>query len=121
MSYEHRQEKEVVLTQGIDDFIAQANASDAIDDAIYLSIRGDELPSTLQTTTFKERLKTVRAVSGALEARKLANNPGQTVDNFDAKAQISFADFEPVSWVRADNSITVTIVNMCYEFPSNHC
>jgi len=90
MSYEHRQEKEAILTQEIDDLIAQANASDAEEDAIYLDKRGDELPSVLQ---FKQqRLKTVRAAKEALEARELA--PGQTIDDFDAKAQISFADKE---------------------------
>jgi len=74
MSYEHRQEKEVVLTQEIDALIAQANASDAIDDAIHLDKQGDELPSVFQ---FKQqRLKTIKTAKEALFSRELANNPG---------------------------------------------
>jgi len=92
MSYEHLKEKEVVLMQEIDALIAQANASDAIDDAIHLDKQGDEIPKELQ---FKQqRLKTVKAAKEALEARELANNPGQTVNDIEDKAQISFADKE---------------------------
>jgi len=71
MSYEHRQEKEAVLTQEIDALIAQANTTDAKEDAIHLDKRGDDIPSALQ---FKQqRLKTVKAASVPLEARELAN------------------------------------------------
>jgi len=91
MSYEHLKEKEAVLTQEIDNLIAQAQATDAKEDAIHLDKQGDELPSALQ---FKQqRLKTV-AASVALFVRELANNPGQTVDDIEDKAQISFADKE---------------------------
>jgi len=48
MSYEHRQKKEAVLLLQIDALIAQANASDAKEDAIHLDKQGDEIPSVLQ-------------------------------------------------------------------------
>lgn len=108
MSYKHLKEKEAILTQEIDVLIAKANASDAEEDATYLDKLGDELPEELK---FKQqRLDTVKAASIALEARELANNLGQTVDDIEDKTQISFADFEPVSWVRMDSLIIVTTV-----------
>ena len=90
MSYKYLKEKEAVLLLQIYALIAQANISDAKEDAVYRSNRGDELPKELQ---FKQqRLKTIKAAKEALEARELANNPNQTVNDFNAKAQISFAD-----------------------------
>lgn len=73
--------------------------SDAIDNANYLSILGDKFPSVL-----KPKLHTVRAASGALEAQELANNSGQSVDDFSVKAQVSFADIDMLSIQKRINS-----------------
>lgn len=104
MSYKYRQEKEVAFTQEIDALIAQANDSDTKEDAVYLSIRGDEIPEELKLSP--QRLETIKAAKRALEVRELVNNPGKTVDDWQDKVQISFADFEPVSWAKTDNLIT---------------
>lgn len=72
--------------------IAQLGDSDTKEDAVYLSIRGDEIPEELKLSP--QRLETIKTAKRALEVRELVNNPGKTVDDWQDKVQISFADWQ---------------------------
>ena len=97
MSYGRMRDKERQLRDEVKQLLAQADATDAAEDAQYGSDRpGDELPAELQRR--ESRLKRIREAKRALEARAkqeaaAAGEPSETVKP-DPKAQYNFTDPE---------------------------
>jgi len=95
MSYDRMGEKQKQLRQEVKDLLAQADAADAADDAVYgADQRGDELPAELQRR--ESRLKRIREAKRVLEARAkdAAAAKGQPSEAAkpDPKAQYNFTD-----------------------------
>jgi hypothetical protein len=97
MSYGRMRDKQKQLRDEVNDLLAEAEATDAAEDAEYgVDRRGDELPAELQRR--ESRLKRIREAQRALEARakdEAAAN-GEPADSAkpDAKAQYNFTDPE---------------------------
>jgi transposase len=97
MSYGRMCEKAKQLRDEVTQLLAQAEATDAAEDAAYGPDQlGDELPAELQRR--ESRLKRIREAKRALEerAREEAAAAGQPVDSVtpDPKAQYNFTDPE---------------------------
>jgi len=97
MSYGRMQEDEKRLKEEVRRLLAQAEATDAEEDARYgLDRRGDELPPELARR--ETRLKLIREDKRALEerAREEANRKGQAEEKakHEAKMQYNFTDPE---------------------------
>jgi transposase len=97
MSYGRMREKEQQLRTEVKQLLAQAEATDAAEDAEHgADRRGDELPAELQRR--ESRLKRIREAKRALEARAQAEAAasGKPVEAAkpDAKAQYNFTDPE---------------------------
>jgi transposase len=97
MSYGRMQEDEKRLKEEVRRLLAQAEATDAEEDARYgLDRRGDELPPELARR--ETRLKRIREAKRALEerAREEANRKGQAEEKAkpEAKMQYNFTDPE---------------------------
>jgi transposase len=97
MSYGRMREKEKDLRHEVNQLLAQAEATDAAEDAAYGSERrGDELPAELQRR--ESRWKRIREAKRALEARAKAEATaaGQPAESAkpDPKAQYNFTDPE---------------------------
>ncbi len=97
MSYGRMREKQRQLREEVTALLAQAEATDAAEDAEYGSDRrGDELPAELQRR--ESRLKRIREAKRALEARAKdeAASAGKPDDSAkpDPKAQYNFTDPE---------------------------
>jgi hypothetical protein len=117
MSYGRLKEKEKLLTQEIEELIAQAKRCDKEEDRAYKDKNGYELRDDLK---FKEeRLAQIKEAKEALEKREEELNPGKMIED---KKQISFADqdarimgkkgdfdyrYNPQISVDADNQIIV--------------
>jgi transposase len=117
MSYGRLKEKEKLLTQEIEELIAQAKRCDKEEDKAYKDKNGYELRDDLK---FKEeRLAQIKEAKEALEKREEELNPGKIIED---KKQISFADqdarimgkkgdfdyrYNPQISVDADNQIIV--------------
>jgi transposase len=97
MSYGRMREKQRQLREEVNELLAQAEATDAAEDAEYgADQRGDELPAELQRR--ESRLKRIREAKRALEARAKADaaaagQPTETAKP-DPKAQYNFTDPE---------------------------
>ena len=97
MSYGRMREKQRQLREEVNELLAQAEASDAAEDAEYgADQRGDELPAELQRR--ESRLQRIREAKRALEARAkaeaaAAGHPTETAKP-DPKAQYNFTDPE---------------------------
>jgi transposase len=97
MSYGRMREKEKQLRDEVTQLLAQAEATDAAEDAAYgPDQRGDELPAELQRR--ESRLKRIREAKRALEKRAkeeaaAAGQPAASVKP-DPKAQYNFTDPE---------------------------
>ena len=113
MSYGRMKEKEKQLRDEVTQLLAQAEATDAEEDAQYgADRRGDELPAELQRR--ESRLKRIREATRALKARakEAAAAEGQppTAAKPDSKAQYNFTDPEsrimkgPDGFVQAYNA-----------------
>ncbi len=89
MSYGRLKEKELALSQEIDELIEKASRSDQEEDQAYKEQTGYEIPEDLKHKT--ARLKQIREAKVALEKREEALNPGKPIKE---KKQISFADKE---------------------------
>ncbi|MCY3777226.1 MAG: IS1182 family transposase [Candidatus Aminicenantes bacterium] len=89
MSYGRLKEKEQELCEEIEALTAQAERCDEEEDQAYQERTGYELPEDLRDK--KRRLKKVREMKQALEAREEELRPGQEIED---KKQISFADPE---------------------------
>lgn len=97
MSYGRMRERQQQLRTEVKQLLAQAEATDAAEDAEHgADRRGDELPAELQRR--ESRLKRIREAKRALEARAKAEAAasGQPVEAAkpDAKAQYNFTDPE---------------------------
>lgn len=97
MSYGRMREKEKDLRTEVQQLLAQAEATDAAEDAAYGADRcGDELPAELQRR--ESRLKRIREAKRALEARAqeeaAAGAPSAEPAKPDPKAQYNFTDPE---------------------------
>ena len=97
MSYGHMKKKAQHLREEVRQLLAQAEATDAAEDAEYgADVSGDELPAELQRR--ESRLKRIREATRALKARakEAAAAAGQPVDAAkpDPKAQYNFTDPE---------------------------
>jgi transposase len=113
MSYQRMGEKQRQLREEVKDLLAQAEATDAAEDAAYgANRRGDELPAELQRR--ESRLTRIREAKRVLEARAndAAAAAGQPSDAAppDPKAQYNFTDPEsrimkgPDGFVQAYNA-----------------
>jgi transposase len=113
MSYQRMGEKQRQLRDEVKQLLAQAEATDAAEDAAYgADRRGDELPAELQRR--ESRLQRIREATRALKARAQedAAAKGQPVDSAkpDPKAQYNFTDPEsrimkgPDGFVQAYNA-----------------
>jgi transposase len=97
MSYGRMREKQRQLREEVNELLAQAEATDAAEDAEYgADRRGDELPAELHRR--ESRLKRIREAKRALEARAKADaaaagQPTETAKP-DPKAQYNFTDPE---------------------------
>ena len=97
MSYDRMGAKQQQLRDEVKRLLAQAEATDAAEDAEYgADRRGDELPAELQRR--ESRLKRIREATRALKARAqdeaaAAGQPSETVKP-DPKAQYNFTDPE---------------------------
>src|SRR3989449_2175272 len=97
MSYGRMRGKRRQLRAEVNDLLAQAEATDAAEDAEYgRDRRGDELPAELQRR--ESRLKRIREAKRALEARAkdeaaAAGKPDESAKP-DPKAQYNFTDPE---------------------------
>ena len=97
MSYDRMGAKQQQLRDEVSRLLAQAEATDAAEDAEYgAARRGDELPAELQRR--ESRLKRIREATRALKARAkdeaaAAGQPTDTVKP-DPKAQYNFTDPE---------------------------
>ena len=97
MSYKRMGEKRQQLRAEVEQLLAQAEATDAAEDAEYgPDRRGDELPAELQRR--ESRLKRIREATRALKARAKedAAAQGQPAESAkpDPKAQYNFTDPE---------------------------
>jgi transposase len=112
MSYGRMKEKQKQLRDEVAQLLAQAEATDAAEDAEYgADVQGDELPAELQRR--ESRLKRIREATRALKARAKedAAAAGQPVETAkpDSKAQYNFTDPEsrimkgPEGFVQAYN------------------
>lgn len=113
MSYQRMGEKQRQLREEVKELLAQAEATDAAEDAEYgADRRGDELPAELQRR--ESRLRRIREAKRVLEARakEAAAAAGQPSDAAkpDPKAQYNFTDPEsrimkgPDGFVQAYNA-----------------
>ena len=113
MSYGRMREKQQQLREEVRQLLAQAEATDAAEDAEYgADRRGDELPAELQRR--ESRLKRIAEAKRALDARakEEATAAGEPADAAkpDAKSQYNFTDPEsrimkgPDGWVQAYNA-----------------
>jgi transposase len=113
MSYQRMGEKQRQLRGEVKELLAQAEATDAAEDAEYgADRRGDELPAELQRR--ESRLRRIREAKRVLEARakEAAAAAGQPSDAAkpDPKAQYNFTDPEsrimkgPDGFVQAYNA-----------------
>ena len=97
MSYDRMREKQRQLRDEVKQLLAQAEATDAAEDAEYgADRRGDELPAELQRR--ESRLKRIREAKRVLEARAkdaaaAAGHPSDAAKP-DPKAQYNFTDPE---------------------------
>jgi transposase len=97
MSYGRMKEKAKQLRDEVTQLLAQAEATDAAEDAEYgANVRGDELPAELQRR--ESRLKRIREATRALKARAqeeaaAARKPAASAKP-DSKAQYNFTDPE---------------------------
>jgi transposase len=97
MSYGRMKDKQKQLRAEVRQLLAQAEATDAAEDAEYgADVQGDELPAELQRR--ESRLKRIREATRALKARAkeeaaAAGQPGETARP-DNKAQYNFTDPE---------------------------
>jgi transposase len=97
MSYGRMRDKEQQLRDEVKHLLAQAEATDAAEDAEYgADRRGDDLPAELQRR--ESRLQRIREAKRALETRAkeeaaAAGQPGESVKP-DSKAQYNFTDPE---------------------------
>jgi transposase len=107
MSYARMPEREAALAAKVAAILAEAEATDAAEDAAYGDERGDELPPALRTHA--GRLEAIREAKTALEAeaRVRTGNPDAVPE---PKAQRNFTDPEsammrsrPDGWVQAYN------------------
>src|SRR6266550_1688151 len=113
MSYKRMGEKRQQLRAEVEQLLAQAEATDAAEDAAYgPDRRGDELPAELQRR--ESRLKRIREAKRALEARAkdeaaAAGKPDESAKP-DSTAQYNFTDPEsrimkgPDGFVQAYNA-----------------
>lgn len=113
MSYGRMKEKGKQLRDEVTQLLAQAEATDAAEDAQYgADVRGDELPAELQRR--ESRLKRIREATRALKARAqeeavAKGEPAETAKP-DSKAQYNFTDPEsrimkgPDGFVQAYNT-----------------
>jgi transposase len=97
MSYDRMKEKEAQLKAEVKDLLAQAEAADAEEDALYgKDRRGDELPEELQRR--ESRLKKIREAKKAVEARAKEKAAAEGADPKQAKPkdkdQYNFTDPE---------------------------
>ncbi len=100
MSYERMKEKERAIRAEVRALLAQAEATDAAEDALYgADQRGDELPEELQRR--ESRLKKIREAKRALEerARQEAKDKGKSDQEVQqsrpaGKDQYNFSDPE---------------------------
>jgi len=97
MSYGRMREKQRQLREEVNELLAQAEATDAAEDAEYgADQRGDELPAELQRR--ESRLKRIREAKRALEVRAKAEAAASghppEVAKPDPKAQYNFTDPE---------------------------
>ena len=113
MSYKRMGEKQRQLRDEVKQLLAQAEATDAAEDAEYgADRRGDELPAELQRR--ESRLKRIREATRALKARAkeeaVAKGEPAEAAKPDAKAQYNFTDPEsrimkgPDGFVQAYNA-----------------
>jgi len=113
MSFGRMKDKARQLRDEVTQLLAQAEATDAAEDAEYgADVRGDELPAELQRR--ESRLKRIREATRALKARAKANAAaaGQPLEAAqpDPKAQYNFTDPEsrimkgPDGFVQAYNA-----------------
>ena len=107
MSYARMAERETALEAQVAAIIAEAEAVDAAEDALYGDARGDELPPELRTRDGK--LRKIREAKAALEAdaRERTGDPDAVPD---PKAQRNFTDpaskimlSKPDGWVQGYN------------------
>jgi transposase len=97
MSYGRMKEKAKQLRDEVTQLLAQAEATDAAEDAQYgADVRGDELPAELQRR--ESRLKRIREATRALKARAkeeaVAKGEPAEAATPDSKAQYNFTDPE---------------------------
>ncbi|MDO8632610.1 MAG: IS1182 family transposase [Phycisphaerales bacterium] len=111
MSYQRMGEKQRQLRDEVTQLLAQAEATDAAEDAEYgADRRGDELPAELQRR--ESRLKRIREAKRVLEARAkdAAAAPPSDTAKPDPQAQYNFTDPEsrimkgPDGYVQAYNA-----------------
>ena len=111
MSYARMAERETALEAQVAAIIAEAEAVDAAEDALYGDARGDELPPELRTRDGK--LRKIREAKAALEAdaRERTGDPDAVPD---PKAQRNFTDPEsrimlskPDGWIYGYNAQAV--------------
>ena len=113
MSYGRMKEKRKQLRDEVAQLLAQAEATDAAEDAEYgADVQGDELPAELQRR--ESRLKRIREATRALKARAkeeaVARGESAEAAKPDAKAQYNFTDPEsrimkgPDGFVQAYNA-----------------
>ena len=107
MSYERMPEREAALAAKVAAILAEAEATDAAEDAVYGDERGDELPPALRTHA--GRLEAIREAKAALEQEAKART-GKPDAVPDPKAQRNFTDPEsrmmrsrPDGWVQGYN------------------
>jgi transposase len=107
MSYGRMPEREAALAARVAAILAEAEATDAAEDAEFGDARGDELPPELRTR--QGRLEAIREAKAALEqeAKARTGNPDAVPD---PKAQRNFTDPEsrmmrsrPDGWVQGYN------------------
>jgi transposase len=113
MSYQRMGDKQRHLRDEVRQLLAQAEAADAAEDAVYGPDRsGDELPEELQRR--ESRIKRIREAKQALEARAKAaaagSDPAPASAKPDPTAQYNFTDPEsrimkgPEGFVQAYNA-----------------
>src|ERR1035437_6144395 len=105
MSYARMPEREAALAAKVAAILAEAEATDAAEDAAYGDERGDELPPGLRTHA--GRLEAIREAKAALEAEAKVRTGDAAPE---PKAQRNFTDPEsrmmrsrPDGWVQAYN------------------
>ena len=112
MSYERMKEQEEAIRQQVEEMLAQAEATDAAEDAQYgKNQRGDELPAELQRR--QSRLERIQQAQQAIEqrAREKAAQQGKPPEEAQPRGKDQYNFSDPESRIMKSNEGFVQAYN----------